>query len=541
MSRSEIKTDFFGNKYTQHYNDNGDKIGTSVAKESFTGTKFIQHYDNDDNEIGSSEFKEDWLGNEYVQHFDNKSEKSGFSEKREDILGNEYVQHFDNKSEKTGYSEKKEDWLGNKYNQTRGNSSQNWSNETSTTYSSSNDEGNCLGTLIGYGLVAAAVLWFAFAIALPLILINIGLIGFIAALVYKKYHKFLFSLAILGGIIIILDYNNGWSTKTLVENVAFFKGFIPAFYFINLSAGLLGAYFLIRNFFNERNPDESAKDEFSKRNLIIMGCLLLVGGLTVGGQKYFENAGGTRAAISKTETGVSNAAPNKTAGEILFTGSVGKLKANYSVSWNANGLLNGTYSYPTRPNVIYVLTGKDLGNGNIELTEYTGSSISANCYLSLNGNCYSGQMKNIDGRQFKMVMCKTDNGALNKNSSTVQIPIDNIFKAWAKLDLNFYMLQWDQNSSQLSKKFETRNYLEIKSRRQILFSRLSSVEVINYNIVKLTQESNVEATIIVKYSMNFNFKNGNKISELDTTEKYLLRYNSQESRWLIYQNFDYIE
>ena len=89
-----------------------------------------------------------------------------------------------------------------------------------------------------------------------------------------------------------------------------------------------------------------------------------------------------------------------------FTGNVGKLQASYNLTWNNDGSIYGTYYYPSRPNISYTLKGKDLGNGNIQLTEYTGSVVSANCNLKLKSNCYVGQMNNTDGRVFKMTICQ---------------------------------------------------------------------------------------------------------------------------------------
>jgi len=89
-----------------------------------------------------------------------------------------------------------------------------------------------------------------------------------------------------------------------------------------------------------------------------------------------------------------------------FSGNVGKLLTSYSLTWNSDGTIFGIYYYPNKPNTTYTLRGKDLGNGNIQLTEYTGSNVSANCNLSLQGNCYVGQMNNTDGRTFKMTMCQ---------------------------------------------------------------------------------------------------------------------------------------
>ena len=39
--RSEEKTDFWGNKYTQHYDNEGNKIATSEEKESLLKEKIL--------------------------------------------------------------------------------------------------------------------------------------------------------------------------------------------------------------------------------------------------------------------------------------------------------------------------------------------------------------------------------------------------------------------------------------------------------------------------------------------------------------------
>ena len=88
-----------------------------------------------------------------------------------------------------------------------------------------------------------------------------------------------------------------------------------------------------------------------------------------------------------------------------YSGNVGKLGASYSLTWYTDGTIIGSYFYPNRSNITYSLTGNDLGNGRIELIEYTGNNVSANCSLTLQGNCYIGQMNNTDGRKLKMTMC----------------------------------------------------------------------------------------------------------------------------------------
>lgn len=157
-----------------------------------------------------------------------------------------------------------------------------------SSYQTSSNEGDnsCL-VLIGFLIIVAAVLWFVFAVAIPLVLINIATISLIAGLAKRDWSKYLFPLSVLGGIGIVFDYNYGWATKALVTNVPFFQELIPVFFYLNIVTGLIAAYFLTRNLLNDKYG--ISEREFSKRNLIIMGCLLIIGTLTIGLQEYFDS------------------------------------------------------------------------------------------------------------------------------------------------------------------------------------------------------------------------------------------------------------
>jgi hypothetical protein len=139
---------------------------------------------------------------------------------------------------------------------------------------------------------------------------------------------------------------------------------------------------------------------------IIIGIIVLLG---LGAGAYFiffnkkkENSESLYY-TSKTED-LSNNKP-QSATIKLFSGKVGKLDAVYSLQWYPDGAISGTYYYPKRPSTSYTLTGKDLGNGNIQLIEYTGNDVSAHFYLYLRGSCYVGQINNTDGRIFNISMC----------------------------------------------------------------------------------------------------------------------------------------
>lgn len=93
-----------------------------------------------------------------------------------------------------------------------------------------------------------------------------------------------------------------------------------------------------------------------------------------------------------------------------YTGNVGNLVAKFDLDIDHNtNTISGTYYYPKRKGIIYSLVGNITGT-KIELTEYTNEKVSAKCNLSLTTNaCYSGVMKNTDGKVFDMNLCPESN------------------------------------------------------------------------------------------------------------------------------------
>jgi len=151
---------------------------------------------------------------------------------------------------------------------------------------------NLLLKLLGYLIALVAIVWFVgmvVSIVLTLALINIAAIALIAGMIKKNWSKYLFPLSILTSIYFIWDYNNGWTNRNIVNSSSsFLSGLLTVFFYTNIIAGLVSAYFLIRNYLNGKTPPVGNEGEFSKRNLIVMGSLVLLGGLTIGGQKYFD-------------------------------------------------------------------------------------------------------------------------------------------------------------------------------------------------------------------------------------------------------------
>jgi hypothetical protein len=141
MARSENKSDFWGNNYTQHYDDNGNESGTSESKTTFFGDRYTQYYDNNGNDKGTSESKTTFFGDRYTQHYNSNGDDVGTSESKKDFWGNSYVQHYNGKGEESGTSVRQKDFWGNSYIESKNNGTAGYSKN----YSASCNCDNCRG------------------------------------------------------------------------------------------------------------------------------------------------------------------------------------------------------------------------------------------------------------------------------------------------------------------------------------------------------------------------------------------------------------
>lgn len=130
----------------------------------------------------------------------------------------------------------------------------------------------------------------------------------------------------------------------------------------------------------------------------------------------------------------STPAPSTTltsTGGSTYSGNVGKLKAEYSLTWGSNGRVSGTYTYPTRSSgTVYKLEGFNREEGKLYLEEYTGSKLSAKCALVKevsNGNIiWRGTMFNTDGRELPMTLIRkqdqSSSGGVSAMASSLTQP-----------------------------------------------------------------------------------------------------------------------
>ncbi|MBK8682410.1 MAG: hypothetical protein WAU21_10210 [Chitinophagales bacterium] len=127
-----------------------------------------------------------------------------------------------------------------------------------------------IGAIIGFILILALIIWLIFKVMLPLILINSTIILLILSLTFKRYKTPTLFVSLLSLIYLFFDYNNGWLTQTLVNNVKFLHDFIPLIFYVNVIAGMLSVYFLIKYYFEHSDSAFITHANFNKNDLIII-------------------------------------------------------------------------------------------------------------------------------------------------------------------------------------------------------------------------------------------------------------------------------
>lgn len=109
MGTSKERDGFFG-KYTEHFDDDGNKVGESREREGFFG-KYVEHTDSAGDKVGESRDREGLFG-DYTEHTDSGGGKLGESREREGFLG-DYTEHTDSEGNKIGESREREGFFGN--------------------------------------------------------------------------------------------------------------------------------------------------------------------------------------------------------------------------------------------------------------------------------------------------------------------------------------------------------------------------------------------------------------------------------------------
>lgn len=112
---SRMKEGFWGDKYIETKDAEGNELGRSRERESFWGDRYIEHEDSEGNIVGRSSQKESFWGDKYTEHQDPDGNAVGKSQGRESFWGEKYVEHQNSDGESVGESRQREDFWGEKY------------------------------------------------------------------------------------------------------------------------------------------------------------------------------------------------------------------------------------------------------------------------------------------------------------------------------------------------------------------------------------------------------------------------------------------
>ncbi len=156
MSKSEKKTDIWGDEYIQHYDDQGNQTGTSRVESDIWGDTYEQHRDRDGNKSSYSTHETDLWGDQYEQHRDQDGNKSGYSTDETDLWGDHYEQHRDEDGNRTGYTTNETDMWGDRFRRHQSQASR-VSNSTSASASTRSHDG-ASGSSFSLSLVSFAII-----------------------------------------------------------------------------------------------------------------------------------------------------------------------------------------------------------------------------------------------------------------------------------------------------------------------------------------------------------------------------------------------
>jgi hypothetical protein len=128
----------------------------------------------------------------------------------------------------------------------------------------------------------------------------------IAGCVAQEWRRPLCSLSVAGAVSVVADYHYGWFTVSVPENLSFLAGLMGPIFVINLAAGLVAAYFLLREAPRSEAGQGGSPDVFTRRNLTTIACLTGLGVGVLGAESASRNA--VRAEVVEQERQVQQLA-----------------------------------------------------------------------------------------------------------------------------------------------------------------------------------------------------------------------------------------
>ena len=174
MGRSVERDGVFG-KYTEHFDDAGNKIGESRERDGVFG-KYVEHTDANGNKVGESRDVSGFFG-DYTEHRDAYGDKSGESRHREGVFG-DYTEHVDSEGGKVGESRERQGFFGDYTENTgttwSGGGRQSYSRPSYSYSGGGGGEANWILWLVGI-MFGLTLLVAALVIAVPVALLGLGI------------------------------------------------------------------------------------------------------------------------------------------------------------------------------------------------------------------------------------------------------------------------------------------------------------------------------------------------------------------------------
>jgi ketosteroid isomerase-like protein len=127
-------------------------------------------------------------------------------------------------------------------------------------------------------------------------------------------------------------------------------------------------------------------------------------------------------------------------------------------------------------------------------------------------------------------MCLTAPGAVLR-------PINALFDAWQKLDVDEYLAQWAPDAIARSQYYVMRS-ADLTSRRRADFANFASVTVRRIE-PKILFADGTKARVSNVYTMHFVRRDGRVIDETNVGESYVLECDADKGVWRIRENNDY--
>ena len=124
--------------------------------------------------------------------------------------------------------------------------------------------------------------------------------------------------------------------------------------------------------------------------------------------------------------------------------------------------------------------------------------------------------------------------AVQPEATQMRKPIDNLFDAWKRVDLNAYLAQWAPEAVKYEKGTR-KSYAEIRRGREDLFPRVYAADAAYVTFYRGYKDG--VGRFDVKYRLVVQLVSGKRIDE---TECEIYKVRRQGGRWVIAENHDYV-